>query len=152
MRATENHPNRPERPSDDLGRLLRRRLAEDPIVDDTTLAVSADGGTVTLAGEVQDKDTFQHIVDVVRRLDASADIDNLMTIAPQAQGKDHDVVQELRKKLDDDFPSSDVEVTLVGSTAVLEGTASHDAVRSEIERMVQGHARVDRTVNHIRVL
>lgn len=152
MRATENQPNRPERPTGDLGRLLRQRLADDPIVDDTTLAVSADNGTVTLAGEVQDKDTFQHIVDVVRQVDASADIDNLMTIAPQAQGKDHDVVQELRKKLDDDFPSSDVEVTLVGSTAVLEGTTSHDAVRNEIDRMVQGHARVDRTVNHIRVL
>lgn len=152
MRPQE-HPSFRTDGSFDAERALRKRLAEDRLVDDTTLFVTVDrAGKATLAGEVPDRETFEHVHAIVARARGVNEIDNVLTIAGRKQAKDHEIALELQRKLADDFPTSHIEVALVGSTAVLEGTTVHEAERAEIERMVQGHARVDRTVNHIRVV
>ncbi len=153
MRATEHNGHRPNGGGNDVERALRQRLAEDRHIDDSTVLVSFDDGKATIAGQVPDRDTFERVHALVARAAGVHEIDNVLTIAPaKQQRKDHDVVRQLQAKLEDDFPSSQVDVTLVGSTAVLEGSAGHEQERAEIERMVQGHAHVDRTVNHIRIV
>lgn len=152
MRAEQHGGPRPSGGPRDVERALRRRLAEDRLVDDTTVVVTVSGDKVTVAGEVPDRDTFERVRAIVARAPGIREIDNVLTIAPpREQRRDHDVVRELERKLEDDFPSSQVDVSLVGSTAVLEGRAAHPSERDEIERMVQGYARVDHIVNRIHV-
>lgn len=152
MRAEQHRGPRPLGGRNDVERTLRQRFAEDRFIDDSTLVVTVDGDKATIAGEVPDRDTFERVHALVARAPGVREIDNVLTIAPRAQRKDHDIVRALKRKLEDDFPSSEVEVSLIGSTAVLEGRTEHAAERDEIERMVQGYAHVDHIVNHIRVL
>lgn len=151
MRAEQHGGPRPSGGRNDVERTLRRRLAEDRLVDDTTVVVTVSGDKVTVAGEVPDRDTFERVRAIVARAPGIREIDNVLTIAPREQRRAHDVVRELERKLEDDFPSAQVDLSLVGSTAVLEGSAAHPSERDEIERVVQGYARVDHIVNHIHI-
>lgn len=135
-----------------MERLLRQRLAEDRVIDETTLVVTVREGRATLAGEVPDRDTFERVHALAARVPGVREIDNVLIIAPREQRQGRDVVRALTRKLEEGFPSSEVRVSLVGSTAVLEGRADDTLERDEIERTVQGYARVDRILNHIRVL
>lgn len=136
----------------ELESALRQRLAEDRSIDDSTLVVTVSGDKATVAGEVPDRDTLERVHAHAARVPGVREIDNVLTIAPGGQRQGREVVRALERKLEDAFPSSEVRVRLVGSTAVLEGHAEHFGERDEIERTVQGYARIDHILNHIRVL
>jgi osmotically-inducible protein OsmY len=120
-------------------------------IDPSTIAVSVDDGEVTLAGTLQDNREMRRLVDLLGHVRGVRRINNLTTVSPAAKHRDRAVSRAGKTMLAVHFPDQQVEVTIFGDVAVLEGRVSSNVVRSQIARMMETYGGVRQVVDKLKL-
>ena len=116
-----------------------------------SIAVSVDGGTVTVAGSVEDKSEMLRALDLIEHVRGVRRLSNMLTVAPGAARSDRKISKIVASAVADEVPQADISVSSFGGAVVLRGEVNRAADVGRIKKAAIRYPGVDRIISKIRV-
>ncbi len=130
---------------------VQHHLEQSASVDAATLSMSVRRGCVTLAGTLRGADELKRVLSLVSKIEGVRSIANMTTVSPRQKVVDKRIATRLQKALSDRFPRSELNISVFGGCAVVDGLAPKSNIKRRIERFVGSIGSFQHVVNRVEV-
>ena len=130
---------------------VRNLLQKMPDVQQETLSSHVEEGRVTLVGTVASKRELDRVIETIGRIPDVEKINNLTTISKAQKQLDAEHAHALDHALSRRFPNADIDVSVFGSVAVLDGVARSGRSKTQIGAFTHRKPFVEHVVDRVSV-
>ncbi len=128
---------------------VRLVIEKHPDVDASTLAVSSDDATISVAGSFRDRQEAGAALEAIRRVAGVRSVESYATIAPRAKQRDRSLVGRLRKALQRRREARRAHVSAFDGVAVVTGRVRHGRDKARLIALVRRQPGVKRVIDKL---